>query len=524
MRVHELAKELGVTSKDLLAKVRKLGAEAKSHMSQIDEATVKALRGSGTEKKLTAKAPAKKTKTAKVAAGKSVKQVSTAHPVSVAEKPEVDKDKDLEEVAERKLAETAAEEADDSSAISLHFPITVGSLAEQLRMRIPEIIKKLMEMGIFANINQLLNEEIVFQLAGRLGISIKKVQDEAEKFIEEDKEEEDKSQLEPKPPVVTMMGHVDHGKTSLLDAIRKTNVAAKEKGFITQHIGAYGVDVPGKGHVTFLDTPGHEAFTSMRARGANVTDVVVLVVAADDGVMPQTVEAVDHAREAGCPIIVAVNKVDLPGANPQRVMTGLQKIGLVSEEWGGKTICAKVSAKTGQGVDGLIEMLLLEAEILELKANPSRPAAGVVIESHLSKGSGPVATVIIQKGTLHVGDIMISGRFMGRVRALKNDRGKNVKQASPAYAVEVVGLNGVPEAGESLYVVQDDKTARRITDQRGLEERERQMRGATKHLSLEELYQRISKGNFKELKLIIKADLSRAACEEALTFSSPRTL
>jgi len=402
--------------------------------------------------------------------------------------------------------------------VELRFPITVGDLAQKMSRRIPEVIKALMGIGIFANVNQLLNEEIVFAAGEALGIEVRKMADEAKEIIESGgAEDQDSSKLKPRPPVVTMMGHVDHGKTSLLDAIRSTNVAAKEKGFITQHIGAYGVDIPGKGHVTFLDTPGHEAFTAMRARGANVTDVVVLVVAADDGVMPQTIEAIDHAREAGCPIVVAMNKTDLANANPAKVLGELQKIGLVPEEWGGKTIVVKVSAKTGKGIDDLLNMLLLEAEVLELKANPDRLAVGVVIESHISRGSGPVASVIIQKGTLRLGDIVVAGQHTGRVRAMKNDRAKTVREAGPAYAVEISGLDGVPDAGETVYAVADEKVARKITEQKILELRERQMRGTPKHMSLESLYSKISEGNFKELKIILKADVQGSI--EALTQS-----
>jgi translation initiation factor IF-2 len=400
--------------------------------------------------------------------------------------------------------------------VEVRFPITVGDLSVKMNRRIPELIKALMGIGIFANVNQLLNEEIVFAVGGVLGIEIKKMADEAKEIMESGGAE-DSAKLKPRPPVVTMMGHVDHGKTSLLDAIRSTNVAAKEKGFITQHIGAYGVDIPGKGHVTFLDTPGHEAFTAMRARGANVTDVVVLVVAADDGVMPQTVEALDHAREAGCPIVVAMNKIDLANANPAKVMGELQKIGLVPEEWGGKTIVVKVSAKTGKGIEDLLSMLLLEAEVLELKANPDRLAVGIVIESHISKGSGPVASVIVQKGTLRVGDIVVAGQYTGRIRAMKNDLAKTVREAGPAYAVELSGLNGVPEAGETVYAVADEKIAKKVTEQKILELRERQMRGAPKHMSLESLYSKLSEGNFKELKIILKADVQGSI--EALTQS-----
>ncbi len=551
MRVHELAKELGSASKDLLARIQALGGEAKNHMSLVEGPILEAVRKSfkqppaDKEKKSEAKAASSKTspamKTSSAAPSHRQRKIETEKKSPVGESPaaslpQAAPRKGIEEgkpapqavpvskspgfIKEEKVAGAAIPAAVKTEispsgpaaavaeAIEIQFPIMVGMLAAQLRIKVSDLIKNLMGMGIFANVNQMLNEEIVFKLAGKMGINIKKADDEEEKILHskfEDKE--DAGLLKPRPPVVTLMGHVDHGKTSLLDAIRKTNVAAKEKGAITQHIGAYGVDIPGKGHVTFLDTPGHEAFTAMRARGANITDVVVLVVAADDGVMPQTLEAVDHAREAGCPIVVAVNKSDLPNANPQKVMTGLQKMDLIPEEWGGKTICVKVSAKTGQGIENLLEMLLLEAEVLELKANPDRPAFGTVIEGHISKGSGPVAAVIVQKGTLKVGDIVVCGVCSGRVRALRNDRGKSVREAGPSYAVELTGLNQVPQAGEIFFVAEDEKTARKITEKRILEEREKQSRGAPRHLSLEDLYHRISEGNFKELKLIIKADV-----------------
>lgn len=557
MRVHELAKELGITSKDLIPQIHKLGGEAKNHLSLVDAPLIEAVRKSFKQRAQDkeAKSQAKragvkkssKTKTAPLSPPtrqqKKVKPVAKPLPtevplpsqpeatprkgmeskttptpptVTVSRSQEVTKEKKIPspaippaqkpEVPTSAPATAVAEPV--AEPIEIHFPIMVGTLASQLKIKVSELIKNLMGMGIFANVNQMLNEEIVFKLAGKLGLNIKKVADEAEKILHAKFEEKEEPRfLKPRPPVVTLMGHVDHGKTSLLDAIRKTNVAAKEAGAITQHIGAHGVDIPNKGHVTFLDTPGHEAFTAMRARGANITDVVVLVVAADDGVMPQTIEAVDHAREAGCPIVVAVNKSDLPSANPQKVMAGLQKINLVPEEWGGKTICVKVSAKTGEGIENLLEMLLLEAEILELKANPDRPAFGTVIEGHISKGTGPVATVIVQKGTLRIGDIVVCGVCTGRVRSLRNDRGKNVREAGPSYAVELAGLNQVPQAGETFFVTEEEKTARKITEKRILEEREKQSRGAPRHLSLEDLYHRISEGNFKELKLIIKADV-----------------
>jgi len=524
MRVHELAKELECQSKDLIVEIQALGEAVKNHMSQVDEKIAESLR-----KKRKSKAPAVEPKTQPkketavlVPAAKKVKEakkteavpekISKPSPVLPAKSPEPSAP-----VVAAKPVSAPVQAAQPApvpqpaakSAKPIRFPIMVGSLAAELNIRIPELIKTLMGMGIFANVNQLLNEEIGIKLGHKLGILIEKIEDETEKIISEIDTAEEKKLLKPRPPVVTMMGHVDHGKTSLLDAIRKTKVAATEKGFITQHIGAYGVDIPGRGHVTFLDTPGHEAFTAMRARGANVTDVVVLVVAADDGIMPQTIEAAAHAREAGCPIVVAINKSDLPQANPQKVLTGLQRMDLVPEEWGGKTICVKVSAKTGQGIEQLLELLLLEAEVLELKANPDRKATGTVIEGHLSKGSGPVATVIVQKGTLRVGDILVCGASMGRVKSLRNDRGKTIKDVGPSYAAEVSGLNGVPEAGEHFLVVEDEKTARKIT-----------AGGAQKHLSLEGLYERISKGNFKELKLILKADVQGS--EEALASSLER--
>ncbi|MBI4550619.1 MAG: translation initiation factor IF-2, partial [Candidatus Omnitrophica bacterium] len=304
------------------------------------------------------------------------------------------------------------------------------------------------------------------------------------------------------------LGHVDHGKTSLLDAFRQTYVADKEAGKITQHIGAYGVDIAGKGHVTFLDTPGHAAFTAMRARGANVTDVVVLVVAADDGIMPQTVEAIDHARAAGVPILVAINKIDLPNANAMRVKKELQKMDLMPEEWGGKTICVEVSAKTGKGIPELLEMLLLESEILELKANPNRSAEGTVLESKLTKSHGTVVTVLVQRGTLRIGDIVVCGAFYGRVRALRNDKGKNVKEAGPSYAVEVLGLSGLPDAGETFQVLEDEKQARKVAEKRQLELREKAMRGAlNQHITLEGLYSQLKQGGLKDLKIILKADM-----------------
>ncbi|MBI1992481.1 MAG: translation initiation factor IF-2, partial [Candidatus Omnitrophica bacterium] len=311
--------------------------------------------------------------------------------------------------------------------------------------------------------------------------------------------------LAPRAPVVTFMGHVDHGKTSLLDAIREAKVAEKEAGGITQHIGAYEVLLE-KGHVTFLDTPGHEAFSALRSRGANVTDIVVLVVAADDGVMPQTVEAIDHAKAADVPIVVAINKVDKPEANPQKVKQQLSQHGLIGEDWGGKTIMVPVSAKSRQGIDGLLEMLLLEAELLELRADPTAPAQGTVIEAKQTKDRGPVVTLLIQQGTLRIGETIVIGHHVGRVRAMVDDRGHRIKEAGPAKPVEVLGLPEVPQAGDRFLILADEKVARQLAEQRA-ERRDQQAILHPKRITLEELHQRIAEGKLKELRLILKADV-----------------
>jgi len=530
MRVHELAKQIDKPSKDILAELEKVGISLKSHMSVIPDgalahfaseslSSLKLQRSGSTQP-----AQATATKVHEEVKKQEVKSVPVA-PAPVVENivpkvvqpvaPDPKKEEVKPVVVVKKPApipekvpyERPRVEEVLPTKVTMDFPITVGNFSQATGRKVSDVIKTLMKIGVMANVNQLLNEEIGMGLASALGVEIEKVVDEIEALLRDSTVNEDPTKLKLRPPVVTMMGHVDHGKTSLLDAIRKTSVATREKGFITQHIGAYGVDVHGKGHVTFLDTPGHEAFTAMRARGANVTDIVVLVVAADDGIMPQTVEAINHAREANCPIIVAINKIDLPSANLEKVMGGLQKADLTPEEWGGKTICVKVSAKTGAGIDELLEMLLLQSEVQELKANPDRSAVGTVIEGHLSKGSGPAATIIVQNGTLKVGDMIVAGPHSGRVRALRDDLGKHMKQAGPSYAAEVMGLNGVPAAGEIFHVAPDEKTARHFTEKRKLELREIEMHSASKHMSLESVYEKISEGNFKELKLIVKADV-----------------
>ena len=392
--------------------------------------------------------------------------------------------------------------------------ITVGDLAKRMGVKGGELIKKLMEMGIVVNINQGIDTDVASLVASEFGYEVEKVSLERQDLLE--RKEDSPEQLKPRPPVVTIMGHVDHGKTMLLDAIRKTNVVEGEAGGITQHIGAYDVELE-KGHVVFIDTPGHEAFTAMRARGAQVTDIVVLVVAADDGVMPQTKEAIDHARAAGVPMVVAINKIDKPSANAEKVMKDLSDYGLMPEKWGGSTLFGEVSAKQKKGIKELLEVILLQAEMLELRVNPDKPARGVIIEAKLDRGRGPVATVLVREGTLKAGDAFIAGSQYGRVRIMLNDRGQKIESAPPAVPVEVVGFSDVPEAGESFIVVPDERTARQISLHRLEKLREKELSKLSK-VSLEELYDQIKKGEVKELNAIIKADVqgSIEAMREAL--------
>jgi len=392
--------------------------------------------------------------------------------------------------------------------------ITVGELAKKMGVKASAIIKKLWELGLMVTINQAIDIDAAQLVAEEFGYEIEKVSLDEEELLE--RPEDDATKLRPRPPVITVMGHVDHGKTKLLDAIRQTNVTAEEAGGITQHIGAYHVNLP-QGEIVFIDTPGHEAFTAMRARGSQVTDIVVLVVAANEGVQEQTIEAINHAREAKVPIIVAINKIDLPDANPELVKRQLAEKGLIPEEWGGDTIFVEISAKQKINIDKLLEMILLQAEILELKANPEKLARGVVIESRLDKGQGPVATVLIQEGTLKVGDPFVTGQIFGKVRAMLDDKGKRIKKALPSYPVEVVGFPETPHAGELFVVVSDERKARMIADYRKQKERQLELAQSTK-VTLENLYDKIKQEEVKELKLILKADVhgSIEAIQEAL--------
>ncbi|HVE82712.1 MAG TPA: translation initiation factor IF-2 [Myxococcales bacterium] len=395
------------------------------------------------------------------------------------------------------------EMAEEKKVIKLQEAISVSDLGQRMGVKTADIIKKLMAGGTMATANQMLDADTAAIVATDYGWKVEKVGFEVEDHLPEvaGKEEDER----PRPPVVTVMGHVDHGKTSLLDAIRAANVAAGEAGGITQHIGAYTVTTP-KGDITFLDTPGHEAFTAMRARGATVTDIVVLVVAADDGVMPQTVEALNHAKAAKVPIMVAINKMDAPGANPERVKQDLAKNELVPEDWGGDAIMVPVSAKTKAGIDLLLENLALQAEVLELTANPSRPAVGAIIEAKLEKGRGAVATVLVREGTLRVGDSIVSGTHSGKVRAMTNSRGEAIKEVAPGYSAEVIGLDGVPTAGDVINVVEDERAAKEIAEHRETKARQADV-GKTSRESLEALLAKTKAGESKELRLVLKADV-----------------
>ena len=387
--------------------------------------------------------------------------------------------------------------------------ITVGELASRLKQTASNVIKKLMGLGVMASVSQVVDFDTAAIVAEEFGAKVEK---EVHVTIEErlfEVEEDNAADLVERPPVVVVMGHVDHGKTSILDAIRKTHVTAGEAGGITQHIGAYQVVAGGK-TITFLDTPGHEAFTSMRARGANMTDIAVLVVAADDGIMPQTVESINHAKAAQVSVIVAINKMDKPTANPERVMEQLTQYELVPEQWGGDVICVPVSALTGQGIPDLLENINLVAEVRELKANPNRRAKGAVVEARLDKGQGPVATILVQNGTLHKGDCLIAGTAVGRVRTMKNDKGQFIETAGPSTPVEITGLTEVPAAGDLFDAVADEKLARELADKRAAEAKERQFSTYQK-VTLDNLFSQIAEGERKELDIIVKADVQGSA-------------
>ncbi len=468
--------------------------------------------------------PARDGEAAKPAAGEAEKPKAGRHKKRVVKKQDVleFREKELRSgrIPKKKRALPGKEQRKteitvpraSKRVIRISEVITVGDLAREMGIKAGDVIKKLMSLGMMASINQVLDVDTATLVAADFDYQVENVAFDAESVLEVEHVEEE-SMLVSRPPVVTIMGHVDHGKTSLLDAIRSTNVTAQEHGGITQHIGAYHVQVDGRS-VTFLDTPGHEAFTAMRARGAKVTDIVVLVVAADDGVMPQTVEAINHARAAEVPIIVAVNKIDKPDADLERVKRGLSEHGLVSEDWGGDTVFAPVSAKTQEGIPHLLEMLLLQADILELRANPDKLARGTIVEAKLDRGRGPVATVLVQEGTLRIGDAFVCGVFHGKVRAMINDLGQKVEIAPPSSPVEILGLQGVPQAGDSFIAVADESKARQVAEHRHTKQRETELVKSSK-VSLEELYDQIKTGDVKELRVVVKADVQGSV--EALT-------
>ncbi|GAB6170125.1 translation initiation factor IF-2 [Clostridium carnis] len=486
IRVYELAKELNVSSKDLIELLmNEFSVDVKNHMSVIedeDAELIKELLGGSSED-----------------GSKTIIDVyedelnNTVNNQAKKRKRKKDEEDQNESIGEG-----------GSGVIEMGETITVKELSEKLGKPSADVIKTLIFTGVMAAINQ----EIDFATAEKVCekyecLIVKKEEtEELDNFEEEEIVEEN---LVKRPPIVTVMGHVDHGKTSLLDAIRKANVTAHEAGGITQHIGAYTVNVNGE-KLTFLDTPGHEAFTAMRARGAQVTDVVILVVAADDGIMPQTKEAINHCKAAEVPMIVAINKMDRPGANPEKVKQELTEHGLVSEDWGGDTICVPVSAKTGENLEQLLEMVLLTSEMAELKADPNRKAKGTVIEAKLDKGRGAVATLLIQNGTLNVGDSILVGSTYGRIRAMFDDKGKKIKSAGPSIPVEILGLSEVPAAGDRFAVVKDEKTARNMAEARKQKIKDESFHSSNR-VSLEDLYNQIQEGSVKELGIIVKADV-----------------
>jgi translation initiation factor IF-2 len=553
-RVHEIAKAQGMTSKELLAALKAAGVEAKAAQSSVEEsAALAALKqsgdgasGGGTATK-TREAPAKvESRPAKKAGagapgdgGQAAQPKATgdaaAKPTGAKAGPKRRRRVVIDSQAARRdhIAKTQPpprpprrrggrrrrplleepsdrelKQPEEQPPIKVNSGATVREVAESLGLSAAEVIKALMTEGQMATLTQTLTDESVASIAKQFDRKIEIVTAAEEEVEAPVVEEDDEKDLVDRPPVVTVMGHVDHGKTSLLDAIRQTQVAAGEAGGITQHIGAYQVNRDGKA-LTFLDTPGHEAFTAMRARGAKVTDVAVIVVAADDGVMPQTVEAIDHARAAGVPILVAVNKIDKEGADPNRVRTELAQHELNPEEWGGDTVYADVSAKTKNGLDNLIEMILLVTDLEELSANPNAEASGTVVESRLDPGRGPVTGVLVQRGTLHVGDAVVAGPVWGKVRAMLDDKGERVEQATPGMPVEVLGFDGVCEAGEHVQVVENERKARALAQERETRLKSEQLaRRQARKVTLEEVFQRASEGQLKELNIVLKADVS----------------
>ncbi|MCA0148594.1 MULTISPECIES: translation initiation factor IF-2 [Rossellomorea] len=541
MRVYEYAKKYNVSSKDVIEKLKQLNIEVSNHMATIEDDAVTKLdamykgdsKGQGNKAAKESKSSASKSdeapnkekvKTApKSREGKKHDQQNQSKEKKVfnnnnnnnKNRNNKQNNKQNKNFKQAPQQQTPAKKKELPSKITFSESLTVSELAKKLHKEPSEIIKKLFMLGVMATINQELDKDSIELIAGEYGVEveeeIKVDATDLEVYFTEDTEE----QTVERPSVVTIMGHVDHGKTTLLDSIRNTKVTAGEAGGITQHIGAYQVEVDGK-KITFLDTPGHAAFTTMRARGAKVTDIAIIVVAADDGVMPQTVEAINHAKAAEVPIIIAVNKMDKEAANPDRVMQELTEYELVPEAWGGDTIFVPLSALSGEGIDNLLEMIVLVSEVEELKANPDRLAQGTVIEAQLDKGRGSVATLLVQNGTLKVGDPIVVGNTFGRVRAMVNDLGRRVKEAGPSAPVEITGLNDVPQAGDRFVVFEDEKTARSVGEARASQALQAQ-RGEKSKVSLENLFEQMKQGEMKDLNLVLKADVQGSV--EALAAS-----
>ncbi len=513
MRVYELARQLGVSSKSLVAFIReKVGIAVKSHMSSLDEEQIRQIeerlpskdkseeRTKGTREE---KGVVKKKKQSKKEKTKQEIQERSEEQEEVSLESKRQKESERETESKKEGRDQVSEEVQEIREVEVEFPVSVRELADAIGVKVNDILFKALSQKLMININSTLDKDLAEEIASWYGVILKEPISIDER-IRLEHEEWAKQNPRPRHAVVTLMGHVDHGKTSLLDYIRKSNITDKEYGGITQHIGAYVVQTP-HGKLTFLDTPGHEAFTAMRARGANVTDVVILVVAADDGVMPQTVEAINHAKAAGVPIVVAINKIDKPGVDVDRVKRQLMEHGLMPEEWGGKTVMVPVSAKTGQGVDELLEMVILEAELLELKTNYDKPAHGVVLESQLHPFKGVVATLLVQSGRLKVGDAIIVGDTHGKIKSIVNDRGQKIKELLPSEAGEVLGIEEVPQAGDRFFVVSSEKEARKIAEEK--KERKKKQVPSSRPVSLENIFEQFQKGEEKVLRVILKADV-----------------
>ncbi|WP_253345301.1 translation initiation factor IF-2 [Staphylococcus equorum] len=519
-RIYEYAKDLKLKSRDIIDELQKMDVEVTSHMQTLEDNQIHALDKIYKPEKAK-EAEKKQQKTAQNKQQSSNNKGNQNNKNNQNNKGnqnnKSNNNKPNNKKNNKKSKQIKQEEPKEiPEKITYQEGITVGELAEKLNVESSGIVKKLFLLGIMANINQSLDEETLELIVDDYGVEAEKeiVIDEEDLSIYFDDETEDEDAVE-RPAVVTIMGHVDHGKTTLLDSIRHTKVTAGEAGGITQHIGAYQIENDGK-KITFLDTPGHAAFTTMRARGAQVTDITILVVAADDGVMPQTIEAINHAKEANVPIIVAVNKIDKPTSNPDRVMQELTEYGLVPEDWGGDTIFVPLSALSGDGIDDLIEMIVLTSEVQELKANPSKKAVGTVIEAELDKSRGPSASLLVQNGTLNVGDSLVVGNTYGRIRAMVNDLGQRIKTAGPSTPVEITGIHDVPKAGDRFVVFKDEKQARRIGESRH-EANVIQQRHESKSVSLDNLFEQMKQGEMKDLNVIIKGDVQGSV--EALAAS-----